>query len=150
MTTIDIATAPLRLIIANNNDNTTNGPASMAAAVLRLARREARALAKTDREAPTLEPYVPAPVPEIIVNVGDATIPVERDTDLTDDEKAAKFQRGLAIRQATAAQFYAAETVERASFYELLADERRGFTLTFGTEHSQTFAMDAATSYHPT
>ena len=92
----------------------------------------------------TLEPYVPAPVPDIIANVDDATIPIERDSDLTDDEKAAKFQRGLAIRQATAVQFYAAETVERASFYELPADERRGFTLTFGKKHSQTFAMDAA------
>ena len=97
---------------------------------------------KTDREGLILEPYVPAPVPEIIANVDDATIPIERDSDLTDDEKAAKHQRGLAIRQATAAQFYAAETAERASFYELLADERRGFTLTFGTEHAQMFAMD--------
>ena len=34
--------------------------------------------------------------------------------------------------------------MERASFYEMLADERRGFTLIFGTEHAQTFAMDAA------
>ena len=34
-------------------------------------------------------PYVPAPVPEIIANVEDARIPVERD----------KQQRGLAIRQ---------------------------------------------------
>ena len=89
----------------------------------------------------TLQPYVPAPVPDIIANVDDATIPIELDSDLTDDEKAAKFQRRLAIRQATAARFYAPETVERASFYELFADER---TLTFGTEHGQTFAMDAA------
>ena len=34
--------------------------------------------------------------------------------------------------------------MERVSFYELFAPERRGFTLTFGTEHGQTFAIDAA------
>ena len=126
---------------ANNND-TTNGPASIAAVVLRLARSESGSSRKrgrsptgaaaeadpssssssrsneggrggilerprTDSEPPTLEPYVPALVPEIIANVDDARIPFERDSDLTDDEKAAKHQRGLAIRQATAAQFYA-------------------------------------------
>ena len=32
-----------------------------------------------------------------------------------------------ALRRATAAQFYAAETVERVSFYEMLADGRRSF-----------------------
>ena len=89
----------------------------------------------------TLEPYVPAPVPDIIANVDDATIPIERDSDLTDDEKAAKFQRGLAIRQATAVQFYAAETVERVSFHEMLVDGRRNFRLTFGMEQGQTFAI---------
>ena len=55
---------------------------------------------KKDREAPTLEPYVPAPLPEIKVNVDDARIPIEFDSDLTDDEKVAKYQRGRAIRQA--------------------------------------------------
>ena len=35
-------------------------------------------------------PYVPAPVPEIIANVEDARIPVERDSDLTAEERAAK------------------------------------------------------------
>ena len=34
--------------------------------------------------------------------------------------------------------------MERVSFCELLADERRGFKLTFGTEHGQTFSIDAA------
>ena len=84
--------------------------------------------------------YGPAPVPEIIANIDDATIPIERDSDLTDDERAAKDRRGLAIRQATAAQFYAAEAVEWASFYEMLADGRRDFRLTFGMEQGQTFA----------
>ena len=51
-----------------------------------------------------------------------------------------KHQRGLALCWATA-QFFAAETVERAWFYEMLADERRDFKLTFGMEQSQTFAM---------
>ena len=87
---------------------------------------------------------VPAQVPAIIENIIDATIPVEGDSDLTDEQKDAKARRGRAIRQATAAQFYAAETVERVSFYELFAPERRDFTLTFGTEHGQTFAIDAA------
>ena len=80
-------------------------------------------------------------MPEIIANVEDATIPIERDSDLTDAEKAAKHQRGQDLRRATTAQFYAAETVERASFYEMLADERRDFKLTFGMEQGQTFAM---------
>ena len=31
--------------------------------------------------------------------------------------------------------------MERASFYEMLADERRDFKLTFGMEQGQTFAM---------
>ena len=79
--------------------------------------------------------------PEIIANVDDATIPIERDSDLTRDEKAAKHRRWQAMRQATAAQFYAAETVERVSFYEMLADGRRDFRLTFGMEQGQTFAM---------
>ena len=85
--------------------------------------------------------YVPAQVPEIIANVEDATIPIERDSDLTDAEKAAKHRRGQALRRATTAQFYAAETVERASFYEMLADKRRDFRLTFGMAQGQTFAM---------
>ena len=55
-------------------------------------------------EAP-LPAYVPAPVPEIIANVEDARIPVERDSDLTAEERAAKHQRGLALRRATAAQY---------------------------------------------
>ena len=67
-------------------------------------------------EAPFLPAYVPAPVPEIIANVEDARIPVERDSDLTDAEKAAKHQRGLAIRRATATRYYAEETMERISF----------------------------------
>ena len=37
-------------------------------------------------------PYVPAPVPEIIANVEDVRIPVERDSDLTAEERAAKIQ----------------------------------------------------------
>ena len=82
--------------------------------------------------------YVPAPVPEIIANVEDARIPVDRDSDLTAEERAAKHQRGLALRRATAALYYA---VERASFYEMLADERRDFKLAFGMEQSQTSAM---------
>ena len=96
---------------------------------------------RTTYGEPLLPPYVPAPVPEIIANVEDATIPIERDSDLTDAEKATKHQRGQALRRATAARFYAAETVEQASFYEMLADERRDFRLTFGMEQGQTFAM---------
>ena len=53
-------------------------------------------------EAPA---YVPAPVPEIIANVEDARIPVERDSDLTAEERAAKHQRRLAIRRATATRY---------------------------------------------
>ena len=86
-------------------------------------------------------PYVPAPVPEIIANIEDARIPVERDSDLTPEERAAKFERGLAIRRATATRYYTEETMERISFYEMLADERRDFKLTFGMEQSQTFAI---------
>ena len=55
-------------------------------------------------EAP-LPAYVPAPVPEIIANVEDARIPAERDSDLTPEERAAKHQRGPALRRATAAQY---------------------------------------------
>ena len=36
------------------------------------------------------ESYVSAPVPAIIENIDDATIPVERDSDLTDEQKDAK------------------------------------------------------------
>ena len=68
----------------------------------------------------------------------DARIP---DSDLTAEERAAKQQRGLAIRRATATRYYTEETMERISFYEMLADERRDFKLTFGMEQSQTFAM---------
>ena len=59
------------------------------------------------------------PVPEIIANVEDARIPVERDSDLTAEERAAKQQRGLAIRRATATRYYTEETMERTSFYEI-------------------------------
>ena len=52
-----------------------------------------------------MPPYVPAPVPEIIANVDDATIPIERDSDLSDAEEAAKHQRGQAPRRATTARF---------------------------------------------
>ena len=90
------------------------------------------------------EPYVPAPMPAIIENIEDATIPIERDSDLTREEKDAKARRWRAIRQATAAQFSVEETVERVSFYKLFAPDRRDFNLTFGTEHGQTFAIDAA------
>ena len=65
------------------------------------------------------EPYVLAPVPAIIANIDDAKIPVERDSDLTDEQKDAKARRGRAIHPATAAKFCAAETVERISYYEL-------------------------------
>ena len=44
-------------------------------------------------EAPTLEaeePYVSSPVLAIIANIDDATIPVERDSDLADEQGAAK------------------------------------------------------------
>ena len=108
---------------ANNNDN-TNGSASTAAVVLRLAscdsssrkrgrsptaasssrssggnsRRGILKRPRTSYGEPLLPPYVPAPVPEIIANVEDATIPIERDSDLTDAEKAAKHQRGQARR----------------------------------------------------
>ena len=143
---------------ANNNDHTTNGPATSTAAVVLLlssgnSRKRGRSpptaasssrsggvrrgILKRPRTSsssygePLLPAYVPAPVPEIIANVDDATIPIERDSDLTDDEKAAKHQRGQALRRdrgrVTTAQFYAAEAVERASFYEMLADERRDF-----------------------
>ena len=50
---------------------------------------------------------------------------------------------GRAIRQATARPA-PPETGERVSFYELFAPERQGFTLTFGKEQGQKFAMDAA------
>ena len=95
---------------------------------------------------------MPAPVPAIIENIVYATIPIERDLDLTQEQKDAIARRGRAIRQATAAQFYAEETdlfyaeetVERVSFYELFASDRRELALTFGTEHGQSFAIDAA------
>ena len=50
--------------------------------------------------------YVPAQVPEIIANVEDARIPVERDSDLTAEERAAKIQRGLAIHLRTLTGHY--------------------------------------------
>ena len=105
-----------------NNDN-TNGSTSTAAVVLRLASGDSRrrggsptaaaaaglsllsgggvrrGILKRQRTAsyivgePPLPAYVPAPVPEIIANVEDATIPVERDSDLTDEEKAAKHRQ---------------------------------------------------------
>ena len=87
----------------NNNDNTTNGSASTAAVVLRLASGDSnsrkrgrsptaaaassssrnggvrRGILKRPRTSSYCEPlspaYVPAPVPEIIANVEDATIP---------------------------------------------------------------------------
>ena len=38
------------------------------------------------------------------------------------------------------------ETVERISFYELFVPDRREFAMIFGTEHCQTFAIDATPS----
>ena len=70
-------------------------------------------------EAPIMtletEQYVPAPVPAIIENIDDATTAIERDSDLTDEQKDAMARRGRALHQATAAQFYAAEKVELVS-----------------------------------
>ena len=153
---------------ANNNDNTTNGSAT-SPVVLRRASGDSRR--RSGRRSPTAAagvslrsgggirrgilkrprahhttsseeaPYVPAPVPEIIANIEDARIPVERDSDLTPEERAAKFERGLAIRRATATRYYTEETMERISFYEMLADGRRDFRLTFGMEQAQTFAL---------
>ena len=37
-----------------------------------------------------MEPYVPARVPAIIENINDVTIPIERDSDLADEQKDAK------------------------------------------------------------
>ena len=93
----------------------------------------------TASDEPLLPPYVPAPVPEIIANVEDATIPIERDSDLTDAEKAAKHQRGQALRRATMAQFYGRRRWSGPR--SMLADGRRDFKLTFGIEQGQTFAM---------
>ena len=39
--------------------------------------------------------------------------------------------------------------MERASFYEMFAPDRQEFALTFGTEHGQTYASDAAPSAEP-
>ena len=149
----------------NNNDN-TNGPAT-SPVVLRLASgggdSRRRRLSPTAAAGVSLRsgggiqrgilkrptrashtttsseaPYVPAPVPEIIANIEDARIPAERDSDLSPEERAAKFQRGLAIRRATATRYYTEETMERISFYEMLADGRRDFRLTFGSPTSPT------------
>ena len=54
-----------------------------------------------------MEPYVPARVPAIIENIDDATIPIECHSDLLEQQKAVMAQRQRAIRQATAARFYA-------------------------------------------
>ena len=65
-------------------------------------KRPPRTISSSGGEAP----YVPARVPEIIANVEDARIPVERDSDLTAEKRAARHQRGLAIRRATATWYY--------------------------------------------
>ena len=86
-----------------------------------------------------MEYCVPAAVPAIIENIDDATIPEKRYSELSPEEFEALKQREQAIRQATAARYFAEETVDRASFYEMLAPERREFARTFGIEHCQTF-----------
>ena len=42
----------------------------------------------------TGEQYVPAPVPDIISNIDNTRFPVEPDSDLTDEQKAANARRG--------------------------------------------------------
>ena len=64
--------------------------------------------------------YVPAPVPPIIENIDDARLPNERCSKLSVQERERLERRKRSVREATVAQYYAHETVERASFYELL------------------------------
>ena len=102
-------TMVLRLASGDNNSRRRSGRSPTAAAAAGVSLRSGGGIRRGILKRPTRTisssgeaPYVPAPVHEIIANVEDARIPVERDSDLTAEEREAKHQRDLALRRATA------------------------------------------------